>query len=90
MNSNTTLDDRSPAAASVESPTTDCLSDHDWCAGPTAEAGLGDDGSLVCFDCFGVDCLNAHEWCDGVLPRPKGRLTGVQCADCVREAWAEL
>ena len=90
MNGNTTPDDRSPAAAGVESLTTDCLTGHDWCPGPLADAGLGDDGSLVCFDCFGVDCIEGHEWCDGVLPRPTGRLTGLRCADCLREFWREL
>lgn len=84
----TTTGDRSPAAASVESLPTDCLSGHDWCPGPEADAGLGDDGSLVCFDCFGVDCPHEREWCDGVLPRPKDRLTGLRCADCLREFWA--
>ena len=90
MNGNTTSDDRSPAGASAVSPTTTCLSGHDWCPGPEADAGLGEDEALVCFDCFGLDCVNHYEWCDGVLPRPKGRLTGVRCADCVREGWQDL
>jgi len=84
MNDDTTTDDRSPAAAGMESRPTDCLSGHAWCPGPDAD----DDDPLCCFDCYGVDCVEGHEWCDGVLPRPQDRLTGLQCADCLWEFWA--
>jgi hypothetical protein len=87
MNGPTTLDDRSPGVASAESFTTNCLSGHDWCPGPEADAGLDEGEFLVCFDCFGVDCVHGHEWCDGVLPRPKDRLTGIRCRSCILESW---